>query len=344
MQSVHFLILLHISFLFAALSTFFGKNSELHKYLKGLVRYAGKYYNSISAIMISISTARCVAERCVPSEDRGRARLSLLATAGLRKMRPEEQDWILAKARAFLQSTEFFIDLVKVLTGEEEALYDWLAVVSAYRGDGSQFFNGESPQGVIDMGGESKQIAYSISHTAISSSDGRGSFLGKSAAYRKSHCAPRWLIQLPNVPEQIPLFSRSYNGFGLIASMNIVSKAYHDKVHAVAAVQNRCNHAARLLDGHSTLDVGVGVDSTLTAVTDENCFSDGFDPEAVGVDMNHPRYHHPCYAPGVFPPGDSHDLDYDLNGSGNFSACLDFIREIFTPNIPEIDLLCMKVT
>lgn len=240
-------------------------------------------------------------------------------------MNPAGQDWIMMKSRTILAKGLFVVGDVKVLSGEEEALYDWLAIISVHTGEGQNVFAGESSRGVIDMGGESKQIAFEIYYdTADAAPDSE-----LTSIYLKAHCEPRWLIQLPNQHRQIKLFSRSYNGYGLISAMSSIAHIHHERWRNSslwASCRSKACEVEVVADGLALQD-----DSAVIS-GDCNCDS----PQKS-------HYHHPCYAPGVFPPGNSHDLQYDLSGSGNFSSCLDLIREEFDNKIPDNDIMCMKV-
>ncbi|RXW22811.1 hypothetical protein EST38_g3052 [Candolleomyces aberdarensis] len=96
--------------------------------------------------------------------------LFLLATAGMRLLSPQKQAEILHETcRFFLTHTNFKIDApseagpcgssVRIITGEEEGLFGWIAV--NYLMDG---FTGSLDQpttyGFLDMGGASTQIAF----------------------------------------------------------------------------------------------------------------------------------------------------------------------------------------
>ncbi|KAF8731634.1 hypothetical protein AX14_004542 [Amanita brunnescens Koide BX004] len=96
--------------------------------------------------------------------------LFLLATAGMRLLTPEQQAKVLENACQFLSlHSHFKIDppsdkgpcgsSVRIITGEEEGLFGWIAV--NYLTDG---FTGppgqETTYGFLDMGGASTQIAF----------------------------------------------------------------------------------------------------------------------------------------------------------------------------------------
>ncbi|KAJ6501990.1 nucleoside phosphatase family-domain-containing protein [Mycena sanguinolenta] len=93
--------------------------------------------------------------------------LFLLATAGMRLLPPEKQAQVLQAACTFLVThSEFKIEdpsdagpcgsSVRIITGEEEGLFGWIAV--NYLMDG--FLESQTTYGFLDMGGASTQIAF----------------------------------------------------------------------------------------------------------------------------------------------------------------------------------------
>lgn len=254
---------------------------------------------------------------------------------------------------------------VRLLSGDEEALFDWIAVIAAFRGSSDRsMYNSSSVvdpmllnptlRGVADMGGESKQIAF-----VMDSSGSDGSV--------RDECKPQWRIRFPSEPETISLFSRSYLGFGLIAAMNEVAGAIHDDELSMfftrrpgAMLQSEVSHDGSLSASATEMNAEeeeLEEDSVLgtAPVVEEDPLAANARGQRLptgeglhgltgsGRVRRHQMYHHPCYAPGVFPPGESHDLDYDLYGAGNFTACLELVRKIFLPKIPAKDIECIKV-
>lgn len=107
----------------------------------------------------------------------------LLATAGMRLLTPEDQAAVLSHSCQFLRSyTRFKIDApsetlgpcgssVRIITGEEEGLFGWIAVnylmdgFTRNKGKGKEKADDESryprtTYGFLDMGGASTQIAF----------------------------------------------------------------------------------------------------------------------------------------------------------------------------------------
>jgi hypothetical protein len=265
----------------------------------------------------------------------------------------------------------FFVGIkgqVRLLSGDEEALFDWIAVIAAFRGSSDRsMYNSSSVvdpmllnpmlRGVADMGGESKQIAFVMNP---SESDGQ----------LRDECEPQWRIRFPSEPSTISLFSRSYLGFGLITAMNEVAGAIHDDElsmfftrrpgavmqsdvsldGSVSATETKSEYVEdEELEEDSVLGTApvIGKDQATATrgqgVSTREKLHGRHDASLLSVPGQHQIYHHPCYAPGIFPPGESHDLDYDLYGAGNFTACLELVRQIFLPKIPQKDIDCIKV-
>ena len=106
----------------------------------------------------------------------------LLATAGMRLLGPEEQAAILTHACHYLLSFNFRVDdpsetlgpcgsSVRIITGEEEGLFGWIAVnylMDGFKSKSSRNSKGKEKEtdflrttyGFLDMGGASTQIAF----------------------------------------------------------------------------------------------------------------------------------------------------------------------------------------
>jgi len=92
-------------------------------------------------------------------EDWYRFPVYLLATAGFRRLRPEQREGVLQTVRLILGESNFHSepDFVRILSGEEEGAYGWLAVNSEM---GSLSNPGPDSVGVLDLGGASMQITF----------------------------------------------------------------------------------------------------------------------------------------------------------------------------------------
>lgn len=82
-----------------------------------------------------------------------------LATAGFRRMRPEQREGVLQTVRLILAESHFHSepDFVRILSGEEEGAYGWLAINSDM---GNLEDVGTHSVGVLDLGGASMQITF----------------------------------------------------------------------------------------------------------------------------------------------------------------------------------------
>ncbi|KAJ6531168.1 nucleoside phosphatase family-domain-containing protein [Mycena capillaripes] len=107
------------------------------------------------------------ARTLIPPSFQSATPLFLLATAGMRLLPPEKQALVLQHACTFLVThSEFKIEgpsvagpcgsSVRIITGEEEGLFGWIAV--NYLMDG--FLESQTTYGFLDMGGASTQIAF----------------------------------------------------------------------------------------------------------------------------------------------------------------------------------------
>lgn len=128
------------------ISTFGERPQDVADYLKPLLEFASSV---------------------IPPSRHSSTPLYLLATAGMRLLPPEQRDELLLTTCAYLQSFYPFSlpdcsEHVRVITGEEEGLYGWIAV--NYLMDGFDAHNHEdhktSTYGFLDMGGASTQIAF----------------------------------------------------------------------------------------------------------------------------------------------------------------------------------------
>jgi hypothetical protein len=149
---------------------------------------------------------------------RAASKVSLKATAGLRQLPLHDQQQLMQHTRTSLSKSSFHFtpEDTRVLTGSEEALYDWMAVSFAFAGtrqhvlssslssdnSGSShaFFvdvfgsAGDGYLGSTDMGGSSKQITYTTALTTPSTTPSSGDSppLGSNGK-----CTPDWVVKLP---------------------------------------------------------------------------------------------------------------------------------------------------
>mmetsp|Transcript_3643 Transcript_3643/g.3760 ORF Transcript_3643/g.3760 Transcript_3643/m.3760 type:complete len:507 (+) Transcript_3643:166-1686(+) len=254
-----------------------------------------------------ISNLLETAKKYVPRNQWSVTPVSLKATAGLRSLSILQQHDIIQAAQRACNNSVFSFQAshTRVISGKEEALYDWLAVNVAYK----TYKTGEY-YGAVDMGGSSKQIAYAISTSTYNSY--------KNTNYPNNHsqpmississqCTPDWMIHLPQhgIDQSIAVYSRSVTGFGLIDSMNDL----------------------------------LFTNITNSDMTTTHCLSDGH-----GEHIDSCReWTHPCLAPGEYPPGEIHRFDFGIFGAGNFNRCRELIKQLLIPkSVNVVNPECVK--
>jgi GDA1/CD39 (nucleoside phosphatase) family len=162
-----------------ALSTFVGNSTGLAKQLGSLIDFAKRYIQ--------------------PQESWATTSISLKATAGLRALPVEDQQYLVTHVAHTLSASGFSFDptMTGVISGAEEALFDVLAVNAAFyahpqtsasivpggasdsQGSNSSVNSGASSSsmsqfvrlGAGDMGGSSQQIAFSVSLSEDANAD-----------------------------------------------------------------------------------------------------------------------------------------------------------------------------
>mmetsp|Transcript_10676 Transcript_10676/g.16173 ORF Transcript_10676/g.16173 Transcript_10676/m.16173 type:complete len:472 (-) Transcript_10676:11-1426(-) len=243
------------------------------------------------------------AKHLIPRDSWGQTPISLKATAGLRRLPLASQEWLMEHTRSLLSSSGFrsHPNDTRVISGQEEALYDWMAVVIAFQTNGAGGFH----LGAVDMGGASKQIAFTVDHS--------------NPIIVDSSCAPDWVISHKE-GTRVGLVARSVNGLGLMVAMDEVLS-----LHNISACTPEEN-TDQIVEGV------VGVDGTMQPASTQTCL----DGSANSVAL------HPCLATGEFATGTIHNYDYSLRGVGDMEKCLEMIRATLLPRIEEeIDVKCI---
>ncbi|GAA6000515.1 hypothetical protein JCM10207_008047 [Rhodosporidiobolus poonsookiae] len=112
----------------------------------------------------------------IPADQLSQTPIYLLATAGMRLLPSQQQSDVLSAACSYLRTYPFQLpdcdDQVRIISGEEEGLYGWIAVnylmdgfdKHEHTGAGEKFKH-SSTYGFLDMGGASTQIAFEPSDT-----------------------------------------------------------------------------------------------------------------------------------------------------------------------------------
>ncbi len=192
------------------------------------------YYNKFTELKDQIQQLITFATEHVPSDLRAQSHIALKATAGLRVIEEEKQEWIIDSVKRILSSSGFYFDPVEtaVLTGEEEALFGLLATNLAY-GNFSDAQGGFT-LAAADLGGSSKQIAFMLPPSppytitvfgreveipSLPISLGLGLWSKASQQHYPEECRPDYRLLLPGSHNPIEVFARSIAGLGLVESM-----------------------------------------------------------------------------------------------------------------------------
>ena len=275
----------------------------------------------------------------VPADMIAHTNISLKATAGLRTIPKEQQDWLVEEVRVVLRNSpfEFHDENTKVIDGEEESLYDFFAVkaashlpetenilfntsiVGSARESGSAAAFNDNGFAAADLGGSSQQLAF---------------LLPSQAPGDEQLCRPDWIISTPG-GESLDVFAKSLNKLGLIAAMDQVLHLFYTSGpegirRTLVATEEKnifASHNSQIAvtaDG-STNSLGVddimgGVTVVDVAVSDMAVYADDY---------------HPCLPPGVFPNSDLNflgDLPPILRGSGDFHQCRKLVQQMLQAN------------
>lgn len=249
--------------------------------------------------------------------------IALKATAGVRVIEESKQQWIIDSVSAALEKCGFLFDPLetKVITGQEEALYAFLAINAAFMDSEDFSF------GAADLGGSSKQIAFSVpmnpisglsySHNSISD----GSIIGRSSPVYKP-CTPDYTLTLPGRNVTTNVLARSISGLGIVAARELVTQYINEE--SVSVNSSRIKHMG--VEDHFQ-----SMENTVDCSVDGDCI---YTAEAMDWISN------PCLSPGLrFRDDNSEDLH---RPAGNFDACSEAIAEIIRVKASyEVD--CMKV-
>ncbi|XP_022887564.1 probable apyrase 6 [Olea europaea var. sylvestris] len=121
----------------------------------GLSAYAEKPEMAGAAVAELVEFAK----KNVPREDRGEAEIRLMATAGMRLLKKEDQEKILDVCRRVLRGSGFSFhdDWATVISGSDEGLYAWVVANYAL---GTLGGDPAKTTGIIELGGASAQVTF----------------------------------------------------------------------------------------------------------------------------------------------------------------------------------------
>jgi len=144
------------------------KNHELLSdvFVKKVTPGISSFANDPKKVKDSILLLTKYGETAIPSKCRSITPIHLMATAGMRLVPKSTSDSIFKYVRSALQESSFQFqdDWAGVISGQTEALYDWISVNLASGAlplDSSSSL--DSLVGAADLGGASAQVAYPVS-------------------------------------------------------------------------------------------------------------------------------------------------------------------------------------
>ncbi|RZC72057.1 hypothetical protein C5167_035230 [Papaver somniferum] len=121
-----------------------------------------KFVHNFTGLHSALEPLLHWAEQQIPSERHQDTSIFLLATAGLRRLPSHDAAWILENAEAIVRELPFMRrkTSIRILTGQEEAYYSWIAL--NYKMGTLNSSSSLSTLGVLDLGGSSLQVVMEI--------------------------------------------------------------------------------------------------------------------------------------------------------------------------------------
>eukprot|EP00981_Chlorochromonas_danica_P005631 scaffold1160_cov174-Ochromonas_danica.AAC.31 len=316
-----------------ALSTFYNNRSGLEEQLGSLINFAQAHVRPHHQALTPIS---------------------LKATAGLRVMDIDEQDWIITNVREILSQTNFSFNPVetRVISGNEEALFALLATNMAFSNVSDDF---ELQLAAADLGGSSTQIAFVLpsrilSLTSLTQLSWTSLWNLWFLASYPQDCRPDYRLLLPGSAKYIEVFARSIPGMGIVAAMAEIT----DRLAEQFVIEQQQESMEEDLPWGERRQLLLGL-----------CPSESPSSACSGSAQIYPSYgyyelalrasqqkttlapyvirDHPCVSPGARYPFEVPDSSNPLwIGTGNFSECVRLIRGAITRKA-QSESSCMKM-
>ncbi|EYU28756.1 hypothetical protein ABFS82_12G101800 [Erythranthe guttata] len=125
------------------------------------------------------------AKRTVPREHWAETKVRLMATAGMRLLKNEDQERILNACRGMLRNSGFMFrdDWASIISGSDEGLYAWVVANYALGTLGAE---PAQTTGIIELGGASAQVTF-VSNEAMPAEFSRKVKFGNFTYYLYSH-------------------------------------------------------------------------------------------------------------------------------------------------------------
>ena len=260
----------------------------------------------------------------VPANEHSRTPVSLMATAGMRRIPKSSQFLLMEAVHMYLDSSAFLHPSISssrrsgVISGQAEATYDFLAVNAAFqvtrdkgRGKGYQF-----SIGVADLGSSSTQYACICSSSSVLLDNPSGEEISASS------CGDVHVETNLNSGVALSLHARSATGLGLIEGMESLIRRYERErlVHS-------CAHSLsgdEFTDEASCVEARKGTNVWgLPTEDDETLPSWAIERTNRG---------NPCLASDAISVQSADGSNFrSVHGSGDFDACVRLIQTYLVP-------------
>ena len=246
------------------------------------------------------------AKSVIPHDQLASTPIYLLATAGMRLLPAEQQSAVLAATCDFIKSYPFRVDAchsnVRIITGEEEGLYGWIAVNYLMDGfdkhehasSGPELLRHSSTYGFLDMGGASTQIAFEPSE--------------EMQVAHADNLREVKLQLLSGKEVKHPVFVTTWLGFG-------TNQAKDRYVDALVRTHLRATDKA-----HAEIDPA--------------------DPAAPTNDPHSTTIDDPCLPKSLLLTDERHP-DYTLRGTGDFASCVRRTGPLLNKEVACLDEPCL---
>jgi hypothetical protein len=179
------------------------------------------FVNNATGLSEQITSLIQFAKTKVPFEEWSNTNISLKATAGLRSLSDESQIWLISQTASILANSDFLFypSDTKVISGEEEALYDFLAIKILLQKNNNDNIKicDNCTIGAADLGGSSQQIAFAFHHK-------RENSIIDDHIDTIPVCSPDWLLGSNEI------LAKSLKRRGLIAAMDDVVSKFYDNL------------------------------------------------------------------------------------------------------------------
>ena len=316
------------------------------------------FVNNSAGLTVQLNSLVEFAMTITPASSWSTIDISLKATAGLRSLSLIDQKYLIDASVTVFESSVFSCNPLstRVLSGQEEALFDVLAVTALFQ----SYKEGFVSLGAADMGGSSQQIAFLFDTSKSSieknteANNGADGLAQVEVDSDSTHlllntqemvssesslsCSPDWRISIPGRDEKVEIYAKSMPYMGLIAAMDtVLDKFYANQSMNCVMVPNELERAHSANRGASLLATGE-TPSAIRGDIDQRSNAIGVETSLCHVPL------HPCLPDGVFPevPGFL-GHPQPLYGLGDFQKCHILLKDVLLRQAQlTIDLKCLK--